>query len=135
MKNFLLVACFFLTEAGLSQQNHRMTYITITLEQSKGELTKKPFLKIVEGTGNQFAWDIISLVNYDEWNNTIYTDMFYNGYLDSTKKYYNYFEKPADAFQFLADNNWELIAVYKDSYSDGQTVYSHPVYYFKKEIR
>jgi len=107
----------------------------ITLEQSRGELTKKRYLKIVEQSGNQLAWDIVSLVGYDEWKNTIYRDMIYDGYLDSTRKYYNYFESPALAFQFLADNRWELITVYSENYSEGQFVYSRPVYYFKKEIQ
>jgi len=135
MKTLLLILCFSLPELSFSQQTHRTTYISVTLEQNKGELTKKNYLKIVEGSGNQFAWDIISLVHYDEWNNNIYTDMFYNGYLDSTKKYYNYFERPADAFQFLADNRWELVTIYQDSYSDGQFVYAKPVFYFRKEIK
>jgi hypothetical protein len=148
MKILLLIAfSFFIVTTIFSQLPFRNSYITVTFEQNTGALTKKSYFKIVESSGNQFAWEIISLVNYDEWNNTIYTDMFYDGYLDSTRKYYNFFEKTADAFQFLADNSWELVTVCNEVYSqriyeyyDGKqlpvnTVYSRPVYYFKKQIQ
>ena len=135
MRTFLLLICFLLGVICYSQKTHRTTYVIVVLQQDKGELTKKRYFKIVEQSGNDLAWDIVSLVPYDEWNQTIYTDMVYHGYLDSTKKYYNYFEKPADAFQFLADNSWELVAVYPEQFSEGQNIYTRPIYYFKKQLQ
>jgi hypothetical protein len=109
MKIILLAVCFLFLEIGHAQQTHKTTYIPVVFEQARSKLSKKNFFKIIEQSGNQLAWEIVSLVPYDDWNQTIYTDMMYNGYLDSTRKYYNYFERPVEAFQFLADNNWELV--------------------------
>jgi hypothetical protein len=135
MKIFLLVTSFLLFKVGYSQQPHKTTYITVVIEATKVNFGKIKYFKIIEQSGNQFAWEIISLVPYDERGKTVFKEMIYNGYLDSTKKYYNYFEKPADAFQFLADNSWELVTVYRDENSEGQQIYVRPIFYFKKQLQ
>ena len=94
-----------------------------------------------------YSKEITGLVNYSLEKGAVNTGAnFYFERNDTASAYFNYFLSTAEAFQFLADHQWQLVTVNNQITSDYEDIreeekhipvtkiFSKPIYYFKKEV-
>ena len=139
MKQILLFATSFCFCFVTFSQSSKTAYLSLMVDGMDG------YYKINADTGSLYAKEIYNLIEYKK-KGTNGEAIYYSKDKNDAKPYYNYFSTKTEALQFLADNNWQLVTVSNEVYSDytyerfdGKLlpvtrVLSRPIYYFKKGI-
>jgi hypothetical protein len=148
MKKILLLLAICSPTVFLSSQTvKKSTYLVVRIDYRYDKPAEKPFFKITAETGNPFANEVYSLIEYNTDKKAINSGgTFFSNRTDTTKVFYNYFNNLTEALLFLSQNNWKLITIYNQitsSYNTERvkgdlfpytTVSSYPVYFFEKNI-
>jgi hypothetical protein len=148
-RQFILVAAYILifSTSLFSQTGSRVTYIIIRVDGLWDYTRNKNFIKINAESGNPAASEIYNLKEYVSAKKAVNSGAsFYSEKNDTASVYFNYFLTATEIMQFLADHHWQLVTVNTEitsSYDNIQSgdklvpvtsVFSRPVYYFKKEV-
>ena len=151
MKQLLLIIFLAATSTtSLGQYPKANTYLVIRFQETLNYNNERndPFYFIVPEGGNPNAAEIYRLISYKSGpfdENT--GGSFFYGEIDTSARYYNYFNTHTAGMEYLAKREWQLVTVISEIYTqlksesaDGRyypvpVVLSRPVYYFKKEIK
>ena len=141
MKSFLLLlSVFFLTISIQAQHTKRYTYLLVRINEIK--VKKDVYYTITAEPGNKYASAIYGLLPFKPGIYSLDQPAFYQVRSDTSTVFYNCFLNTTEALNFLSERSWELVSVttdissgwYNSSGGAVTTIYSNPVYYFRKEL-
>lgn len=139
----LLLLLFFLSPS-YAQQNKYYAYLVAKLESRTDWQNNRNYFFIKTDLQNVHALDVYKLKDYNPkaTSNTQTASFYFDKTANRLHGMYNYFTSESDALLFLGEHGWELVSVYNNLQSEGNTLYdqvftrinSEPVYYFRKQF-
>lgn len=146
MRSLLLfIVLLYYTLPSFAQEAETETYLIVRIQRQNNK--SNPYFTIEADLHNDHALTLYELVTFDK---NLFVPKkgihFYYNRPDSAEQYYNYFKSESEALDFIGKQQWVLVTVLSEVFSEKRTegyapndrpyalVNSRPVYYFRKKV-
>lgn len=147
MKVIFIYTLLFFSLNCFAQEKVATSYLVVRIETQKDYSMERYGCSIIAEGGCDSARAIYNLKKYNFKKNAANNESsFYYNHADTATAYYNFFQSPTEALNFMAKNGWTLFYIYSETSSGWEvekngsgsesfpitTISSKPVFYFKK---